>query len=273
MSVLTVERRAGVATVTLCRPEALNALNAELIDALTETFQALAADDAVRSVVLAGAGRTFCAGGDLRWMQAGAAAPFDENLAGATRLAKMLAAIYGCPRPVIARVHGGAFGGGAGLVAACDFAAAVEGTQFCFSEVRLGLVPAVISCFVVRRIGSGAARRYFLTAERFDAAEARRIGLVAEVAADTDALDARVARWTEALAENGPEALAACKAALDEALLPVDQALPRMARRLAERRAGAEGREGVQAFLEKRLPTWRQPADYADDLSGGPDSG
>jgi methylglutaconyl-CoA hydratase len=258
MAGLEVVRAGGVATVRLSRPEVRNALDRALIDGLTETFTELGAAAEVRVVVLAAEGTSFCAGGDLNWMREAAGYGFEENVADAARLAAMFRAIDACPKPVIARVQGPAFGGGAGLVAACDMAAALSSAAFCFSEVKLGLIPAVIAPFVVRKIGPGAARRYFLTAETFPAAEARRLGLVSETAQGVEELDARVDGWTRQLLANGPEAMAACKAFLEE-VGPTDwdAVLALASRRIAERRAGAEGREGVQAFLEKRPPAWR----------------
>jgi methylglutaconyl-CoA hydratase len=249
-----------VATVTLRRPEVRNAFNAEMIRELTEAFQQIGAAPDTRVVVLAAEGPVFCAGADLNWMRSVVDYSFEENVADAMGLARMLEAIAGCPKPVIGRIQGAAFGGGVGLAAACDLVAAVEPAVFCFSEVKLGLVPAVISPFVFRKVHPGLARRYFLTAETFPAAEARRIGLIAEVVPSTEALDETVREWSRLLAANGPEALAACKRLIDEVTdAPWDDALDLAARRIAERRASAEGQEGMRAFLEKRRPTWKAP--------------
>jgi methylglutaconyl-CoA hydratase len=258
---LTTHCENSVATVTLRRPEVRNALNAALIEELTHAFTSLAAEPDVRVVLLAAEGKSFCAGGDLNWMREAAGYGFEENVEDALRLARMLKAIYDCPKPVIARVQGAAFGGGAGLVAACDLAVAVESAPFCFSEVKLGLIPSVISPFVLTRLTPGEARRRFLTAETFAAVEARRIGLIAETAPDEAALDAQVGAWTEALVRNGPEAMAACKRVLDDSGSDWETVMRETALRLAERRASAEGREGVQAFLEKRAPSWRGGGD------------
>jgi methylglutaconyl-CoA hydratase len=260
---VTIEGR--VATVTLRRPETHNALVPELGRELTEAFQELGSSAAVGAIVLAAEGKSFCAGADIDWMRRAASAGVEENTADALQLGRMFQAIYECPRPVIARVHGAVFGGGVGLVAACDLAVALEPVRFCFSEVKLGIIPAVISPFVLRKIAPGVARRYFLTAARFDAAEARRIGLVAEVAGTVEELDAQVRAWTDLLDANGPEAMAACKRLLDE-VDPVDwdQVLPLVARRNAERRASEEGQEGIRAFLEKRVPAWHPEAGATD---------
>lgn len=244
--------------MTLKRPEVHNTFNAEMIRELTGAFAAVSASSEARVVVLAAEGKSFCAGADLNWMRAMVHYSFEENVADATGLAQMLRTIYDCSKPVIGRVHGAAFGGGVGLAAACDLAVAVESAVFCFSEVKLGLVPAVISPFVFRKVHPGLARRYFLTAEPFPATEAQRLGLIAEVAPDAAAVDAVIERWVELLCANGPEALAACKQLIDEVTDPDwDAVLARTAHVIAERRASAEGQEGMKAFLEKRAPTWR----------------
>lgn len=249
---------AGIARVTLDRPAAHNAFDEALIAALTEAFVALGGDPQVRAIILAGQGKSFCAGADVGWMRR--AADFSEtaNRADAMRLSDMLWAIDTCPKPVIARVHGNVAGGGVGLVACADMAVAIDGAQFRLSEVRLGLTPATISPFVIARIGAGAARRWFLTAEGFDARAAKAMGLVAEVAADADAADAVVANWLAHLDKSAPGAVADAKAliaAVDGR--PIDTGLRALtAARIAARRASAEGREGLAAFFEKRLPGW-----------------
>lgn len=250
----------GVATLTLARPELHNAFDPDLIAELTQRFEDLTDDPSVRVVVLAGAGRSFSAGADLGWMKRMAAAGEAENVEDARRLAGLMRAIDTCPKPVVARVHGAAFGGGVGLVACCDIAVASEAASFALTEVRLGIIPAAIGPYVVTAIGPRAARRLFLTAERFDAAEARRLGLVHEIAAP-DALDAAVAHVVASLLEGGPAAQAAAKRLVaDIAHRPVDAALIDLtARRIAERRVSAEGQEGLGAFLEKRKPAWAVP--------------
>jgi methylglutaconyl-CoA hydratase len=252
--------RGDVATVTLNRPDVHNAFDERLIARLTAAFVSLDTDEDVRVVVLAGAGRSFCAGADLHWMKRMAAFDRDENLADAQALATMLRTIYGLSKPTIARVHGAAYGGGVGLVSACDIAIGVPEATFALSEAKLGLIPATISPYVMEAIGAREARRYFLTAERFDAAQALRIGLVHEVVA-ADALDARVDALIALLRAAGPVAQLECKAlirgvahrSIDEALIDAT------AEHIAAVRASDEGREGVAAFLEKRQPSWLEP--------------
>lgn len=247
----------GVASVTLNRPAVHNAFDDALIARLTEALREIGDDPGVRVVVLRGAGKSFSAGADLNWMQRMAGYSRTQNLADAMGLAQLLHTLDTLPRPTIAAVHGAAFGGGVGLVAACDIAVAAETAAFSLSEVRLGLIPAVISPYVVAAIGARQARRYFLTAERFDADEARRVGLVHEVTAP-EALEARVAAIVAELLRGGPGALGAAKNLVATvAGRPVDTALMAdTARRIADIRAGEEARDGVGAFLEKRKPRW-----------------
>jgi methylglutaconyl-CoA hydratase len=247
----------GVHTITLARPEVRNAFNDELIVELKNAFLAVAQDASVRCVVLSAEGPAFCAGADLNWMRRMADYTRDDNLADAGELAAMLRAIYACPQPTIARVQGDVYAGGMGLVAACDMAVAVDTAQFCLSEVKLGLIPATISPYVIRAMGARAAHRYFLTAERFNAAEAHRIGLVHEVVS-ADTLDAKVAELTQALVNASPNAVRACKKLVqDVAEREINDALVRQTvEAIADIRASDEGREGVQAFLQKRKPHW-----------------
>jgi len=249
--------RDGVATVTLNRPEIHNAFDEALIAQLTQTFVALDDDRDVRIVVLAGAGRSFCAGADLNWMRRMAAFGDDENLRDATALAAMLRALYALSKPTIARVHGAAYGGGVGLIAACDIAVAVPEATFALTEARLGLIPATIGPYVIEAIGARRARRYFLTAERFDAAEALRIGLVHEVA-PLPQLDARIDEVIGALRTAGPAAQLECKALIrGVAHRPIDaDVISGTAGHIAAVRASPEGKEGVAAFLAKRKPAW-----------------
>ena len=257
MDPLIIQFAGHIATVTLNRPEVRNAFNDETIAALTDAFTALGANDGVRAIVLAANGPGFCAGADLNWMRRMAEYSHDENLADAAKLAEMLRVLYTCPKPTVARVQGDVFAGGMGLVAACDMAVSVDTAIYCLSEVRLGLIPATIGPYVVRAMGPRAAHRYALTAERFGAAEALRIGFVHEVV-EADALDAKVDEITTALAGAGPAAVRAGKRLLqDAAEREIDAALiARTVEGIADIRASAEGREGIQAFLQKRKPAW-----------------
>jgi methylglutaconyl-CoA hydratase len=246
MSALRVEREGPVLRVTLARPERRNAFDAALIGALTEAFTDVG--DA-RAVVLAGEGESFCAGADVEWQRSSIDLSYDENVEDALRLYRMCTTIDACPAPVVARVHGYALGGGSGLVACADITVAAEDAVFGFSEVRLGIIPAVISPFVVAKIGPGAARRWFLTGERFGADVALRIGLVHEIAA---APDAAVESIVEALLAGGPEAVRDAKRLAREG--PTGRAAAEIA---AARRTSEEGQAGLRAFLEKRTPPWR----------------
>ncbi|RIJ87140.1 enoyl-CoA hydratase [Ralstonia solanacearum] len=258
---LAFAQRGAVATVTLNRPDVRNAFNETVIAELTGAFHALAKEDSVRAIVLAGRGPAFCAGADLNWMQTMAGYSDDENRADALRLAEMLRAIHACPKPVVARVHGDTYAGGVGLVSACDIVVAADSAHFCLSEAKLGLIPATISPYVIRALGEQASRRYFITAERFTAAEAHRLGLVHELAS-AEALDAKVDALTAALVANSPNAVRESKRLVREiAGAPIDDALlADTANRIAAIRASDEGREGVQSFLSKRKPNWLLPA-------------
>lgn len=254
---LTVEHDAGIARITMNRPAVHNAFDDALIAELTGTLQRLERDASVRAVVLAAAGRSFSAGADLNWMRRMAGYDWSENYRDSQGLGELMHTLYRLDRPTIARVNGAAMGGGVGLVACCDVAVAAQSAVFALSEVRLGLIPAVISPYVVSAIGEREARRYFVTGERFDARTARRIGLVHEVV-PPEALDDAVDRVTTAMRANGPEAMRAAKAlALDVSRGPVDTAMvSETARRIADQRASEEGKEGVAAFLEKRRASW-----------------
>lgn len=248
----------GVARIVIDRPDRHNAFDEALIAALTDNFTTLGNDPAVRAIILSGNGKSFCAGADIGWMRRAASWSEAENLADAMKLSAMLNAIDTCPKPVVARVHGVVAGGGVGLVACADMSVAIEGAQFRLSEVRLGLTPATISPFVIARIGAGQARRWFLTAEGFGAAEAQRIGLTHETASDDAAADAVIANWLTHLGAAAPGAVADAKALVrDVAGRPVSDALRHeTAARIAARRASAEGREGIAAFFDKRKPAW-----------------
>jgi methylglutaconyl-CoA hydratase len=246
MVALRTEQTGDVLRITMSRPELRNAFDAALIHGLTEVFSTVGDD--VRAVVLAGEGPSFSAGADVEWMRAAVDLSYEQNVADARRLRKMLETIDACPAPVIARVQGHALGGGCGLVACSDIGVAAPDTQFAFSEVKLGIIPAVISPFAIAKIGPSAARRYFVTGERFDAATALRIGLVHELAED---LDAVVERLLGELRSAGPEAARHAKKLVLER--PDGLATER---RIAQRRTSDEGQEGLRAFIEKRNPSW-----------------
>jgi methylglutaconyl-CoA hydratase len=246
VTALRIEREATVLHVAMARPERRNAFDAALIAELAAAFADVG--DA-RAVVLSGDGPSFSAGADVEWMRSSVDLSYDENVADALRLRSMLDAIDSCPAPVVGRVQGHALGGGCGLVACCDVVIAEPTAQFAFSEVKLGIVPAVISPFALGKIGPGAARRYFVTGERFSAAEALRIGLIHEV---TDDLAASVQRVIRELLSAGPSAARAAKE-----LARAPRSAQETAERIAAHRASAEGQEGLRAFLEKRSPNWR----------------
>jgi methylglutaconyl-CoA hydratase len=246
-----------VAVVWMAREKTRNAFNETMIGDLTRAFGDLGADPDVRAVVLAGRGPAFCAGADLEWMKRIAGFSMQENRTDARALADMLRTIYECPKPTIARVHGDAYAGGMGLVAACDVAFAAINANFCLSETRLGLIPATISPYVLRAMGVNAARRYFLTAERFDAAEAYRIGFVHDIAPPGE-LDTRVNTLLGALMETSANAVRETKLLVREiqGRSVDDTLLADTAERIATVRTSDDGKEGVRAFLEKRKPRW-----------------
>jgi methylglutaconyl-CoA hydratase len=248
----------GVATVTLNRAEVHNAFNDDLIWELDNAFGKLGANDDVRAIVLTGAGKSFSAGADLNWMKAAANYTDAQNMRDAETLSAMLNTLNTCPKPTIAVVNGATFGGGVGLVSCCDIAVAVEDAKFSLSEVRLGLTPATISPYVVAAIGERAARRYFLTAERFDAAEAMRIGLVQDIAPSLQAACSRAHVFLKNILAGAPGAQRDAKVLIADVKGQEITAELRTetARRIASRRASDEGKEGLGAFLEKRKPTW-----------------
>jgi methylglutaconyl-CoA hydratase len=246
-----------IAHVTLNRPDVRNAFNEHSIAELALAFDELGRNELVRAIVLGANGSAFCAGADLNWMKKMAGYSDSENRADAMRLADMLRTMYTCPKPVVAKVQGDCYAGGMGLVAACDIAISVDTANFCLSEVKLGLIPATISPYVIKAMGEQAARRWFLTAERFDAKEAHRIGFVHEIVPAAD-LDTKVAGIVQALANNSPNAVREAKKLVREvAGRDVTEALlEETAERIAAIRASLEGREGVASFLEKRRPSW-----------------
>jgi methylglutaconyl-CoA hydratase len=254
---LNVKTSGGVARVTLDRPEIRNAFDDALIAALTSALRELDADDSVRAVVLAGNGPAFCAGADLNWMKRMATYGYEQNLADARALAEMLRTLDRMAKPTLARVHGPAFAGGVGLVAACDIAIGVPEAKFCLSEAKLGLSPATISPYVVRAMGERMARRYFLTAEVFDAAEAYRLGLLSGIS-PSEKLDGEIDGILKHLTQGGPRALSKIKDLISTvASGAVDNSMIEdTAKRIAEIRVSPEGREGIASFLEKRKPSW-----------------
>ncbi|KQV51725.1 enoyl-CoA hydratase [Massilia sp. Root335] len=254
---LTVTITDRIGQVTLDRPDVRNAFNEQSIAELALAFDELGRNELVRAIVLAANGPAFCAGADLNWMKKMAGYSDSENRADAMRLADMLRTIYVCPKPVVAKVQGDCYAGGMGLVAACDVVVAVDTANFCLSEVKLGLIPATISPYVIKAMGEQAARRYFITAERFDANEARRIGFVHETV-PAEELDTQVAAIVQALANNSPNAVREAKQLVREIVgqSVTEALLEDTANRIAGIRASLEGREGVASFLEKRRPSW-----------------
>ena len=249
----------GVGIITLNRADRHNAFDDAMINEISAAIDAMATDPDVRVVVFSSTGKSFCAGADLNWMKRMAGYTYDASLEDSRALAEMFRRVRQCPKPTVARVQGPAYGGGVGLVAACDIAIAVFDAQFALTEVKLGLIPAVISPHVIAAIGERYARRFMLTAERFSAAEAYRIGLLHEIVNDANALDEALNEIVDALLANGPDALAECKKLIDAVawreLSP--DLIEDTAQRITRRRASNEGREGMSAFLEKRAPNWR----------------
>jgi methylglutaconyl-CoA hydratase len=246
----------GIAHVTLARPVVRNAFNAEVIEQLYEAFTGITASDEVRAVVLAGEGRVFCGGADINWMRASLDLSFEANLGDAERMSDMFRAIDNCPKPVVARIHGAALGGGAGLAAVCDIAIAAEDAIFGFTEVKLGIIPAVISPFVLAKIGASHARALFLTGERFSAQRAKEIALVHEVVPAAE-LDEAVSRRLAELGSAGPSAVGAAKLLVHRVLdNSYDESRAITTQAIAQQRIGPEGQEGLRAFLERRPATF-----------------
>jgi methylglutaconyl-CoA hydratase len=254
---IEVERQVSVATVILNRPDVRNAFNDTAVTEITQIFNDLAMDEQVRAIVLSARGSAFCAGADLNWMKKMAGYTHAQNRDDAARMANMLRTIYFCAKPVIAKVQGDCYAGGLGLVAACDIAVAADSAHFCLSEVKLGLIPATISPYVIKALGENAARRYFLTAERFAAIEAQRIGLIHSVESAAE-LDTAVDKIVQALVSASPHAVKEAKRLVrDVAGMPLNDVLiAETVERIAVTRASDEGREGIASFLEKRKPFW-----------------
>lgn len=254
---LKVDTEKHIARVTLDRPDVHNAFNDELIQLVTGAFTDLSARDDIRVIVLAGNGKSFCAGADLNWMKRMVQYSEAQNVEDARALGRMFLAIAKCPKPVIARVHGAALGGGAGLAAACDIAVAVESAQFGFTEVKLGILPSVVSPFVIARIGTARAREFFITGERFLAAVAQNIGLIQHVVAHEFALDALIDSKISQILTSAPGAVAAAKELIfGVAARTLETSLDFTAATIARVRAGEEGQAGMKAFLERQKPPW-----------------
>ncbi len=259
MNTIKIERDArGVALIAMDRPEIHNAFDEIMIREIIEAFRDLGEDESVRVIIIGAEGKSFCAGADLNWMKRAADYDEDQNREDAGELALMLNAIYACPKPVIARVQGNAFGGGVGVVAAADIAIGVADVQFALSEVKLGIIPAAISPYVIEAIGARYARRYFATAERFTAAEAFRIGLLHDLAPSAEAMDEQIGVLCAALLANSPNAIEASKhliQAVSQKSID-DELMEDTVERIAQIRATPEAKEGIRAFLEKRKPSW-----------------
>src|SRR5579863_5602659 len=267
MAEIKLDIAGGIARVTLARPEVRNAFNAELIERLYDTFAEITASDEIRAVVLAGEGSVFCGGADINWMRASLDLEYEANLGDAERMSDMFRAIDNCPKPVVARIHGAALGGGAGLAAVCDIAIAADDAIFGFTEVKLGIIPAVISPFVLAKIGASHARALFLTGERFDARRAKHIGLVHEVVPAVE-LGAAVEHCLEELFTAGPSAVRAAKLLIRRVVdNAYDDSREITARAIAQQRTGAEGQEGLRAFLERRQASFVKDLEHEDPSS------
>lgn len=254
--VLTIAREGPLASVRLNRPDVRNAFNAELIAALRDAFEELGTDESVRAIVLRGEGPVFCGGADINWMRGSLDLSYDDNIEDAKRMSEMFRTIDRCPKPVIGRIHGAALGGGAGLAAVCDIVIAGADTVFGFTEVKLGIIPAVISPFVIRKIGITHARALFLTGERFDAKRAVHVGLIHEMVV-TDTLDVCIERVVNEILTAAPGAAAAAKALIPRvAASTYDETRDLTAEAIARARTGAEGQDGLRAFLERRKAAW-----------------
>src|SRR5262245_7752062 len=254
---LKIEIEKNVAFVVLDRPDVHNAFNDELVQRLTEAFNELGGRAEIRVIVLCANGKSFCAGADLNWMKRMVQYSHEENLADAQAVGRMFLAIAKCPKPVIARVHGAALGGGAGLVAACDIGIAIESVQFGFTEVKLGIIPAIISPFVIAKIGPGRAREFFVTGERFLAPVAMSMGLIQHVVSHEQDLDALVESKISQILTSAPCAIAAAKELVFGVTgQPLEKSLEYAAESIARSRAGTEGQAGMKAFLERQRPPW-----------------
>ena len=263
MKFIKSEIQNNIAQVILNRPDVHNAFNDEMIDEVVSTFNELAKNKEVRAIILKAKGKSFCAGADLNWMKSMLEFSKEENIEDSKKLANLFLTINECPKPVIGRIHGAAFGGGVGLASVCDMLVALDSAVFCLSEVKLGLIPAVISPFVIEKMGAGNARRFFTTAEKFSAAKALETGLVSETASSEEEMDQIINKWIEQLKANGPEALSESKKLIREVKdrlnsKGVNNAIDYSLEAIAERRTSKEGQEGMRAFLEKRKANWTE---------------
>jgi methylglutaconyl-CoA hydratase len=257
MTMLKIDIEKNLAFVTLDRPDVHNAFNDELVQQITDAFADLGRRDDIRVIILGGNGKSFCAGADLNWMKRMVQYSTEQNLEDARALGRMFLAIAKCPKPVIARVHGAALGGGAGLVAACDIGIAIESAQFGFTEVKVGIIPAIISPFVIAKIGPGRAREFFITGERFLAPVAMSLGLIQHVVSHEMALDALVDSKISQILTSSPCAVAAAKELVfGVTAQSLENAIEFAAQAIARSRAGAEGQAGMKAFLERQKPPW-----------------
>src|SRR5262245_7884000 len=265
INMLNVKVERPIASVILDRPDVHNAFNDELVKLITDTFTELGARDDVRVIVLGGNGKSFCAGADLNWMKRMVHYTREQNLEDARAVGRMYLTIAKCPKPVIARVHGPALGGGAGLVAACDIAVAIESVQFGFTEVKLGIIPAIISPFVIARVGPGRAREFFITGERFLAPIAMNIGLIQHVVSHEPALDALIDSKISQILTSAPGAIAAAKELVfGVAARTLESSIDFAAESIARARASEEGQAGMQAFLERHRPPWIEKSEKSD---------
>jgi methylglutaconyl-CoA hydratase len=254
--IIEIHKEKDVATVYLNRPEVHNAMNEQLMKELTTCFKELNRDNNIRIIVLTGKGKSFCAGADLNWMKSMAKYSKEENIKDSRLLLDLFETIYSCQKPVIGRVNGHAFGGGIGLFAVCDITIAVSDCKFAFSEVKLGIIPAVISTYIVRRIGCSNMRRLFITGERFDSEYAKEIGLIDYVVPENE-LDKNVQNYIELLRSSGPKALSEVKKLVDTCeKMDIDKYKEHTVKKIAELRVSEEGQEGINAFLEKRKTKW-----------------
>jgi methylglutaconyl-CoA hydratase len=264
---LKIDVHHSVGFVLLDRPDVHNAFNDELVVRITESFDELGRRDDVRVIVLQGNGKSFCAGADLKWMKRMVQYTHDENVEDARRVGRMYLSIAKCPKPVIARVHGAALGGGAGLVAACDIGVAIESAQFGFTEVKLGIIPAIISPFIIARIGPGRAREFFITGERFLAPVAMTVGLIQHVVSHEQALDAAIDSKVSQILTSAPGAVAAAKELVfGVAARTLESSMDFAAEAIAQARASAEGQAGMKAFLERHKPPWIEKSEKSDKV-------